>query len=220
MNLTLGQRCVKFMEDEMKANVTCNPNLPATPRVKEYFSICTRKVNGKETPIKLTQGNWCAAAISFSLYSSIQTNEEKPHNYRVGCVEIMQDLMDNHKWYTKDLIKRKIANILPGDIVITDRSNPSNPNSSWWRHILRVVSVNDDGTFRCISGNSIGGRYQYSNHSLDDKNLIGFGLVDPREIKTLGIIYQKPEVKEEDLNPSIESFHDLYDQVFEEKFDL
>lgn len=213
MSLLLGERCLKFMEEEMKNGVSCNPNLPATPRIKEYFSICTRKINSKEVPIPLTKGNWCAAAVSFSMYSSIE-NEEKPHNYRVGCIEIQQDLMAKHRWYKPEYIQEGIARILLGDIVITNRSNPNNPDSAWWRHILRVVSFNNDGTFECISGNSIGGQYKYSKHSIEDKNLMGFGLVSDREIKTLGIIHQNIEVEEKDLNPDIDTFYDLYDQVF------
>lgn len=212
MSLTIGEQCLKFMEDEMKANVTCDPRLPATPRVKEYFSILTRNINGKEVNLNLTQGNWCAAAVSFSMFKTMNGPNDI-HGYRAGCIEIQNDLIKSKSWYNKEYIKEGIANLMLGDIVITDRSNPSNPDSAWWRHILRVYSVNGD-SFECISGNSVGGKYRVSKHTLSDKNLIGFGLIDEREIKTLGIINVPIKVEEKDMNPEIDNFYDLYSQLF------
>ena len=211
---SLGIRCLRFMENEMNNGVTCNPKLPATPRVKEYFSICTRNINGKEVPIGITQGNWCAAAISFSMHESLMPDEEMPHNYRVGCVEIQQDLQKSGKWFNADFMKRKLAPLMLGDILITDRSNPKDPSTAWWRHILRVSKVNPDDSFECISGNSTGGQFRISKHKLTDSNIVGFGLIDSREIKTLGVIHNdKFPTKEEDLNPDTSNFYDLYDDI-------
>lgn len=215
--MNIGERCLKFMEKEMEDVVTCNPNLPAVPRVKEYFSILTRKINNKEVKLGLIQGNWCAAAVSFSLYNSLE-NDNPMHGYRAGCIEIQKDMEEKSNFFKPDFIQKKFAPLMLGDIVITDRSNPSKPETAWWRHILRVSKINNDDTFECISGNSIGGQYRISKHKLEDKNIVGFGFVTSREIKTIGIINLNPTKypeEEKDLNPVIDDFYDLYNQVFE-----
>lgn len=211
---SLGIRCLKFMQDEMKNGVMSNPNLPATPRVKEYFSICTRLINNKETKLGLTQGNWCAAAVSFSLYKSLLPGETPMHGYRVGCIEIQQDLIKSGKWISKEYLG--YFPLMLGDIIITDRSNPKDPKTAWWRHILRVSKVIDKDNFECISGNSIGGHYRISKHKITDKNIVGVGAIDERPIATIGIITQDQRfpTEEKDFNPEIDNFYDLYDQIF------
>ncbi|MCZ2224412.1 MAG: hypothetical protein LC122_12385 [Chitinophagales bacterium] len=175
INLSLGERAVKFMESEMAMNVREIPiGSNTSPRIKEYFSICTRLMNNKEVPIGITIGNWCSAAVSYSLYSSILDYETMPHGYRVGCVEIQADMQKNGLWRQTKLVKEGKFIPMVGDIVITDRSNPNDPSTSWNRHILRVYSYHNDGSFECISGNS-GDRYSITKHLLNDKNLIGFG---------------------------------------------
>jgi len=206
---SLGIRCLRFMENEMKAGVKSNPNLPASPRVKEYFSICTRKINGKEVKLNLTQGNWCAAAVSFSLYSSLK-DEEPKHGYRVGCIEIQNDLIQSKNWVDVKSVINGTNHLMLGDIMITDRSKKNDPKTAWWRHILRVSKINNDGTFECISGNSTNGEYRISKHKLTDPNIIGFGFIDPRNVKTT--IVQPIEVEEKDLNPEI-SLYDLYEDL-------
>jgi len=208
---SLGVRCLEFMQEEMKKDVTSNPKLPATPRVKEYFSICTRLVNGKEVKLNLTQGNWCAAAVSFSMYKSLAPGEKPLHGYRVGCIEIQKDLIDSGLWHSVKDIK-STSELMLGDILITDRSNPNIPNSSWWRHILRVSKINDDKTFECISGNSTGGKYRISKHKLTDKNIIGFGFIDNRKSVGSNETIVLP-TKEDDLNPVVDSFYDLIENL-------
>lgn len=57
--LTLGERTVLFMKNEMDNGVQEDkPKSYTSPRIKQYFSICTRIINGKETPIGISSGNY------------------------------------------------------------------------------------------------------------------------------------------------------------------
>jgi hypothetical protein len=168
---TLGERCVEFAENEMKNVVQEDkPKSYTSPRIKEYFSICTRKINGVEKPIGITSGNWCAAGVSFCLFSSLQDGDVKPHSFRVGVLEIEIELKLNGLWRQKDI--GYVPNV--GDVVIFDRSQKNKPETSWWRHIGFVFSDFKNNKFKVISGNS-GGKWRISEHSIDQATLMGFG---------------------------------------------
>jgi hypothetical protein len=172
--LTLGERCVAFAENEMNNGVKeDHPGSFTSPRIREYFSICTRLVNGKETKVNFTKGNWCAASVSFCMSQCILPGEHFPHECRLGVVEIVSDLQHNGLWKTKQDVINNNYNIKIGDLIIFDRSQPGKPETAWWRHIGRVYSVTNDN-FSCISGNS-GGCWKISNHNLSQPNLLGFG---------------------------------------------
>jgi len=176
-SLSLGERCVEFAKNEMANGVSEDrPNSFTSPRIREYFSICTRLVNGKETPIGLTfkAGNWCSAGVSFSLHESLLPGEPMPHGYRLGVIEVITDFQRRGAYRSIADVRQGRYQIKVGDPVFFDRSNPANPASAWWRHIGLVHSVGPDGTFVCISGNN-GGRWRLSNHNLNQKSLLGFG---------------------------------------------
>src|SRR5574338_1729595 len=91
-NRSLGERCIAFAENEMKNGVAEDaPNSFTSPRLREYFAICTRVVNGKETNLNFKAGNWCAEGASFSLHERLLPGDLKPHGYRLGVVEIVDD---------------------------------------------------------------------------------------------------------------------------------
>lgn len=179
--LTLGERCVAFAENEMKNGVKeDSPNSFTSPRIKEYFGICTRLVNGKETPVNFTKGNWCAASASFCLKNSLLPGEIAPHGYRLGVVEIVSDLQKTGYWRSVTKALQQSYMLKVGDLIIFDRSQPGKPETSWWRHIGRIYEVSSlqtyygDTEFKCISGNSYG-EWRISNHKITQKNLLGFG---------------------------------------------
>ena len=175
--LSLGERCVEFAKSEMSAGVAEDkPNSFTSPRIREYFKICTRLVNGKETPIGLTftAGNWCAAGVSFSLHESLLPSEKPVHGYRLGVIEVMNDMQRQGTYRTAHQVRQGQYKIKVGDPIFFDRSNPNNPASSWWRHIGFVYSVGPGGKFVCISGNN-GGRWRLSNHDINQVSLLGFG---------------------------------------------
>jgi hypothetical protein len=180
-NLSLGQRCVAFAEFEMANGVgEDRPNSFTSPRLREYFKICTRLVNGKETPIGLsfTSGNWCSAGVSFCLQQSILPGETLPHGFRLGVVEVIADMQRVGTYRPIDHARRGLYHLKVGDPIFFDRSNPKNPASAWWRHIGRVYAVLGNGKFVCISGNN-GGKWRLSEHNLGQTTLIGFGEYPP-----------------------------------------
>lgn len=189
-SLTLGERCIAFADNEMNNGVKEDAlNSYTSPRLKEYFKICTRLVNGKETPIgaTFTSGNWCAAGVSFCLHESLLPGEKLPHGYRLGVVEVVSDLQRNGLYRPVVQVRSGAYSLKVGDPIIFDRSNPSNPDSKWWRHIGRVYSISNNGDFVCISGNN-GGRWRLSNHKLSQTTLLGFG-----EYPTSHTVKQAPD---------------------------
>lgn len=176
-NLSLGERCVAFADNEMANGVAEDaPNSFTSPRLREYFKICTRLVNGKEVPIGLTftAGNWCSAGVSFCLNQSLLPGETLPHKYRLGVVEVIADMQAVGTYRSIDKVRKGTYQVKVGDPVFFDRSNPGNPASVWWRHIGRVYSVSSGGNFVCISGNN-GGKWRLSKHNLNQTSLLGFG---------------------------------------------
>jgi hypothetical protein len=172
--LTLGERCVAFSENEMNNHVKESyPGSYTSDRIKQYFSIDTRLINGKEVSTGITSGNWCSAGVCFALHESLLPGESQPHGYRAGVVEVVYDLQKNGLYRTIDLVRNSKYQLKIGDVVIFNRSNPNNPNSAWWRHIARISSLNNNG-FECISGNN-GGTWKISNCTLSQSNILGFG---------------------------------------------
>jgi hypothetical protein len=176
--LPLGKRCVEFAKNEMANGVAEDkPNSFTSPRIREYFSICTRLINGKETPIGKTfkAGNWCSAGVSFVLSNSfLEQDGSLPHGYRLGVIEVMSDMQKKGTYRSIDQVRKGLYKIKVGDPVFFDRSNPNNSASSWWRHIGFVYSIGTGGKFVCISGNN-GGKWRLSNHDINQASLLGFG---------------------------------------------
>lgn len=192
MSLSLGERCVLFAENELKSGVKEDaPKSYTSKRIREYFSICTRLKNGKEVPINLTKGNWCAASASFCLYSCLLNGETKPHGFRVGVVEIVEDLKASGLYRPIKEVLNKTYSPKIGDVIIFDRSNPNDPSTAWFRHIGRVYDLNLN-SFDCISGNS-GGKWAITKHKYTQSNLLGFGQY-PLHNEAIGTVY--PNIQE------------------------
>ncbi len=195
-NLSLGERCVAFAENEMANGVAEDaPNSFTSPRLREYFRICTRLVNGRETPIGLsfTAGNWCAAGVSFCLHKTLLPGENPPHGYRLGVVEVIADMQRHGTYRFVNQVRQGAYRIKVGDPVFFDRSNPNNPASAWWRHIGRVYSVGPNGDFVCISGNN-GGRWRLSKHNISQATLLGFGDYPPRNFVAPTEVINNPPI--------------------------
>jgi hypothetical protein len=220
--LTLGERCVAFAENELNNGVKEDHlNSYTSPRIREYFSICTRLVNGKEIKDSIYAGNWCAASISFCLDKSLLPGETHPHGYRLGVVEIVSDLQRIGLWRSIDIVRAGTYNIRVGDVIIFDRSQPGKPETAWFRHIGRVYSITDTGC-QCISGNS-GGCWNISSHQLSQSNLLGFGEYPDINSQTIltpseGMDWSTVDVSQlapmEDTGKDLDSFFDIYQELF------
>lgn len=217
--LTLGERCVAFAENELHNGVKeDSPGSFTSPRIREYFSICTREMNGKDTRVVFTKGNWCAASASFCLSHSILPGDIKPHGYRLGVVEIVTDLQRKGLWrLTQEVVDGKYK-IKVGDLIIFDRSQPGKPETAWYRHIGRVYDISAD-KFSCISGNS-GGCWRISSHKLSQPNLLGFGqypsVNESFGVPSGGVDWDNLPV--EDLAPMHDSGSDLSSDDFYSMF--
>lgn len=175
--LSLGERTVLFCENELKNNVQEDkPGSYTSPRIVEYFSICTRIINGKEYPIgkSFKASNWCSAAASFALHESLLPGETPPHGYRLGVVEIIADMQKLGAYRDLKDVKSGEFKIQVGDNVFFDRSRPNEPDTAWMRHIGKVLEVGSSGKFTVISGNSYG-KWRVTNHDFNQPKLLGFG---------------------------------------------
>ena len=221
--LNLGERCVAFAENELNNGVQEDkPGSYTSSRIREYFSVCTRKINGKEVKLNFTKGNWCAAGASFCMLNALLPGEEKPHKCRLGVVEIVSDLQAKELWRpVKDILSQSYI-IKVGDIVVFDRSQLGKPETSWWRHVGRVYEVSNS-EFKCISGNS-GGKWKITTHKTVQKNLLGFGQY-PGINDSFGKITESVDWSHIDLNDlapmhdtgsnlSSDDFYDLYKRHF------
>jgi len=222
--LTLGERCVAFSENELNNGVKESYSGSYTsPRIAEYFSICTRVQHGSEVPIGITKGNWCAASASFALHECLLPGDTIPHGYRVGVVEIVSDLKEVGRWHTKKDVQDSKYKIQVGDAIVFDRSQPNKPETKWFRHIGRVYSKSGD-EFECISGNSYG-QWRISKHKLTQPNLIGFGEYPgirsvPTGIPEVDMDWSNIDVKDlvplEDTGKDLEKedFADIFSGIF------
>lgn len=175
--LTLGERCIAFSENELANGVAEDkPNSYTSPRIREYFKICTRIFNGKEVPVGLTftKGNWCSAAASFTLHECLLPGETPPHGYRLGVVEIIADMQKLGTYRDVSVVQAGQYKLKMGDLIFFDRSRPNEPATAWYRHIGRVLTVDSDTAFTCISGNSFG-KWRITKHTIPQAQLLGFG---------------------------------------------
>ena len=146
--INLGARCVIFAEKELHNNVKEDqPGSYTSPRIREYFAICTRQINGKEVNLNFTKGNWCAASASFCMANSLLPGEYPPHGNRVGVVELVSDLDSKGLWKPIKNILNLSYVIKTGDLVVFDRSQPGKLETSWWRHVGRVYKIISSNEF-------------------------------------------------------------------------
>lgn len=158
-SVALGERCLLLARHEMAKGVKANPyGQPNTgPRVREYLEPCVRDLDddGDVERLGLTQGNWCAAFASWCLEQCLLPGEEPPHLYRAGVVEIVADATERGLWHPVEEVRQGLWTPWKGDLAIWDRSDPSRPETAWWRHVNRLVRWVDGDfeNFVTIGGN-------------------------------------------------------------------
>jgi len=214
--LTLGERSVAFAENELKNGVKEDkPGSYTSARIREYFSLCTRKIYGAEVTLNFTKGNWCAASASFCMMKSLLPGEKAPHGCRLGVVEIVSDLQSQGLWRPVSDVLNGSYIIQVGDLIVFDRSQPNKPETSWWRHVGRVYDISQSG-FECISGNS-GGCWRISNHKLSQSTLLGFGQYPSAKSTVIGFPTEGIDwsnIDLDDLAPPYDSGNNLSSDNF------
>jgi hypothetical protein len=145
-NEPLGVRCVKLARFE-----AARQNPPTAGMVAEYFKPCER--NGK--PLGVTQGNHCAAFVSWCAVQCQAAGEVVPHRPRAAAKELMRDAVSARAWHPKSEVIDGIWRPSSGDVAIYDRFDPNNPHSQpWFGHADRVIDVEGD-SFTNIGANEV-----------------------------------------------------------------
>lgn len=182
--VSLGERCLLLLGSEREAGVQAQLTGDNTsPRVREYLAGCVRDFDGKkETPPTLFKpplraGNWCSAIQGWALEQCLLEGDERPHLWRAGVVELELDAKQNGRWHDADEVRAGKWTPASGDLAIWDRSEPGKPETSWYRHVNRVVHMLPSmDAFVTIGGNE-GRRIQLSDRApkrLDSQKLLGF----------------------------------------------
>lgn len=154
------------------------PGSNSGPRIREYLAPCVR--GDRNAKLHLTASNWCQAFASWCCYQALlPTDKGPPHGYRAGVVEAIADVRDpNAKWTGRWVSVAEMRATgwcpFPGDLAIYDRSIKGKPETSWYRHVNRVVSFDEkEGTFRTVGGNE-GQKVSLAEQHITKSSLLGF----------------------------------------------
>ena len=173
--MKLGERCVEIALKEVGV-AEDPPGSNSGPRVCDYLAGCERGDNG--TKLHLRASNWCMAFQSWCCYRALYSTETPPHGWRAGVVEAVADARDPQRHWTgrwKPVADARSGIWVPnvGDLAIWDRSDPSKPETSWYRHVNRVVQFDSDGLFTTVGGNEMD-RVRIGQQTIQSAKLLGF----------------------------------------------
>lgn len=197
MEKTLGERCLDVAMTQLGVKED-PPRSNTGPKIREYLAPCVR---GEDTKLHLKASNWCMAFASWCMTEALRPTEKPPHGYRAGVVEAVADVMDpdggwTGKWHYVEEVRD--GNWCPksGDLAIYDRSVVGRPETSWWRHVNRVVSFDvDEGTFVTVGGNERD-KVRVSEESVLSDRLLGFiSYPQPKETVTKGLLSAEERAK-------------------------
>lgn len=171
---TLGERCVDHALTYL-GHAEVPPGSNESDLIRQWRAPCVRRDTG--VLLRLPPSNWCAMFQCAMLEEAIQSDERPPHGYRAGVVEIVADAGDdlNFESTFRPVTAWRLGDWepLPGDLVIWDRSVRGRPETSWWRHVNRVVRKIDVGELETVGGNE-NQRVQLGKAMDTDPKLLGF----------------------------------------------
>jgi len=194
---SIGERALDVAMNEVGV-LEDPPGSNSGKRVKEYLAPCVR--GDRNTLLHLTASNWCMAFSSWCMQQALFPHEKAPHGYRAGVIEAVADVRDpqspwSGKWHDVKEVRSGVWRPNPGDLAIYDRSIPSRPDTSWWRHVNRVISFSDDGLFRTVGGNEAQ-RVKVAEQTIDKVSLLGFiAYPQPKEPATKELLTTDEKVQ-------------------------
>lgn len=152
---TLGECCLEWMVKYLGVKEQ-PPGSNSGPFIDGWLDKCIRR--DTEQALHLKKSNWCSSFVSASLYAVLAPGEVPPHGYRAGVVELVADALEGLPRFSGVYVPSKklldgVWTPMPGDLVIYDRSDPSKPETSWYRHVNRILRVVSSTKFECIGGN-------------------------------------------------------------------
>lgn len=179
MDLSLGERCVTVAMLEMGVR-----EIPAgsntSVRIKEYLAGCVRGPD--DINLRLKASNWCSAFVGWCQAKALRPGEHPAHGWRAGVLEVEQDTRDasakfSGRWHSIREARDGIWLPMVGDCCVYDRSLPKSQDpkgeTSWYRHIDRIVEYRLDGSYSKIGGNEAD-QVRLGEGSLDNPRLLGF----------------------------------------------
>jgi hypothetical protein len=139
----------------------------------------------------------CAALVCWCTKQATRTTDDPPHGYRAGVVELVADVKDTDakwsgRWHNVKEVREGKWTPKPGDLAIYDRSNPTKPETSWWRHVNRVVSYSiAEQSFTTVGGNEQQ-KITLAVQSIHQTRLLGFiAYPQPKEVRPKQLLSAK-----------------------------
>ncbi len=177
---SLGKRCVDWclQYEGVKEEP---PRSNDGPFIREWLKGCYRGYGQTRKLLGVSKTNWCSAFQGASMEACLIEGEVKPHDYRAGVVEMVKDTLPlrngNYRFSGRykpvQLTRKNIFIPSIGDLVIWDRSIKGRPETSWWRHVNRLIEF-EETSFKTIGGNEKGGLVRIGEHTINKSNLLGW----------------------------------------------
>ena len=178
---TLGERCVAWCLQHV-GHTEAPPGSNDSPLIRSWLAPCARGYEDKRVVLGISKMNWCAAFQCAAMQACLAPGDEKPHDYRAGVVELVEDTYPGQdglmpfagRYMPIELTRSGEFRPSIGDLVIWDRSDPAKPETSWYRHVSRVVKFSaSEGTFQTVGGNE-GQKVAIGEHHISSAKLLGW----------------------------------------------
>lgn len=178
---SLGERCIAWCLKHV-GHKEQPPGSNDSPLIRQWLAPCARGYGDKRVVLGISKMNWCAAFQCSAMQACLRPGEAKPHDYRAGVVELVEDTypgQDGKMPFAGRYIpieQTRKGDFTPsvGDLAIWDRSVSGKPETSWWRHVNRVISYSDsEGTFQTVGGNE-NQQVSVAEHHIGAAKLLGW----------------------------------------------
>lgn len=178
---TLGERCVEWCLQHL-GHTEQPPGSNDSPLIRKWLAPCARGYGDDRIVLGISKMNWCAALQCFAMQACLTKDDEIPHDYRAGVVELVEDTYPGRdglmpfagRYIPIELTRNGKFKPSVGDLAIFDRSQDGKPETSWWRHVNRVIAYHElEKTFQAVGGNQ-GQKVSVSEHHIDHHKLLGW----------------------------------------------